>query len=142
MVRDTRRRASPGPNQHLRRHNLPTPATRLVGRDAELASVGKLLDGGSRLVTLTGPGGCGKTRLALQVAREYAETFGDGVRWVELAAIQDDKLIAQTVASVTGVREQRHQSLVQALVNYFSERSMLLVLDNCEHLVAGCAALV
>ena len=124
------------------RHNLPTHATALVGRDREVADLRQLLlsDDG-RLVTLTGVGGCGKTRLALGVASSLIGSFKDGIWLVELAALADPPLVPQAVASVLGVRERSDRSLLDALVAFLARRQVLLVLDNCEHLVKACAEL-
>ena len=92
-------------------------------------------------MTLTGPGGSGKTRLALAAASEMAEAFEDGVWLVGLASISDPDLVPQTVASTLGVRETQGRSLIEALVEYLESRDVLLLLDNCEHLVEACAAL-
>ena len=123
-------------------HNLPTHATALVGRDRDVAELRQLLlsDDG-RLVTLTGVGGCGKTRLALGVASSLIGSFKDSVWLVELAALADPLLVPQAVASVLGVRERANQSLLAALVAHLARRQLLLVLDNCEHLVKACAEL-
>jgi predicted ATPase/DNA-binding CsgD family transcriptional regulator len=120
--------------------NLPLALTTFVGREQEMAEVEKLL-AESRLLTLTGPGGSGKTRLALSVASRLAGRFEDGVWIAELAPLSDPDLVPQTVASVVGVRESPGTSLLEALADYLQSREMLLVLDNCEHLVETCASL-
>jgi len=122
------------------RHNLPTQLTSFIGREREMAEVGRRLSA-SRLVTLTGPGGCGKTRLALQVAAELVAGYPDGVWLIELAPVSDPALVPQKVASILGVREELGQPLATALANHLREKSSLLVLDNCEHLVEACAQL-
>jgi predicted ATPase len=101
-----------------------------------------VLRGEGRLVTLTGVGGCGKTRLALGVAAAVVGSFSDGAWLVPLAPLADPLLVPQAVASVLGVRERSDQSLPDALVAYLEKRQLLLVLDNCEHLLRGCAELV
>jgi predicted ATPase len=121
-------------------HNLPLELSSFVGREKELAEVKRLLEN-NRLLTLTGSGGCGKTRLALAAASELAEGFEDGVWLVELASLADPSLVAQPVASTLGVREQQGRSLIETLSNYLSSKQVLLVLDNCEHLVEACAML-
>jgi non-specific serine/threonine protein kinase len=120
--------------------NLPEQVTSFVGRERELAEVRELL-GRTRLLTLTGPGGVGKTRLALEAARAEQDDYPDGVWLVELAALADAELVPQAVASVLGVRDQPGQPLLETLVNACARRRLLLVLDNCEHLVDACARL-
>jgi predicted ATPase/DNA-binding CsgD family transcriptional regulator len=121
-------------------HNLPSELSSFVGREKELAEVGRLLDN-NRLLTLTGPGGCGKTRLALATASELVERFEDGVWLVDLAPLADPSLVPQAVASAPGVREQPGRSLTETLSEYLASKEMLLVLDNCEHLIEACAEL-
>jgi class 3 adenylate cyclase len=121
------------------RHNLPWQATSFVGRAAELAKLRPLVSGGSRLVTITGPGGIGKSRLALQVAAEALDGAGDGVWLVELAPVAEPELVASTVAAVLGVREEPGRPMLDALVDAVGDRSLLVVLDNAEH-VRGAAA--
>jgi len=122
------------------RHNLPTQLTSFIGRGREMAEVQRLLSA-SRLVTLTGPGGCGKTRLALQVAAELVVEYSDGVWLIELAPISDPALVPQKLASALGVREELGRTLAATLANHLREKSSLLVLDNCEHVVEACAQL-
>jgi predicted ATPase/DNA-binding SARP family transcriptional activator/predicted RNase H-like HicB family nuclease len=122
--------------------NLPLQLTSFIGREMEVARVERLLVGGTRLVTLCGPGGCGKTRLALAVAQEMVEGFEDGVWWVELASLSEPDLVPGALASALGVREVADRSLTEALIEHLKPRETLLVLDNCEHLVEGCATLV
>ena len=121
-------------------NNLPLQLTSFVGREREMAEVETLLSE-HRLLTLTGPGGSGKTRLALAVASGTVEGFKDGVWLVELAPLTDPALVFQAVASVLGVQETPGSSLVDTLVGYLEPRRILLVLDNCEHLVDACASL-
>ena len=122
------------------RHNLPLEISSFVGREKELAEVKQLLEN-NRLLTLTGSGGCGKTRLALAVARQLVERFEDGVWLVELAPLADPSLVPQVVASTLGVREQPGRSLTEALSDYLGTKTVLMVLDNCEHLIEACAEL-
>lgn len=127
------------------RHNLPIELTRLVGRDEALGEIRRLLRGdlsGSRLVTLTGVGGAGKTRLALRAATDVAGDFPDGVWLVELAALGDPALVARALAATLGIREQADQPLGQTLAAVLASKHLLLVLDNCEHLAGACAELV
>src|SRR5439155_12038973 len=95
----------------------------------------------TRLLTLTGAGGCGKTRLALQVAAELLEEYAHGVWLVELAPLVDPALVPQTVASALGVREEPGRPLTATLTDYLRPKSLLLILDNCEHLLTACAQL-
>jgi len=111
-----------------------------VGRKKELTRVKRLLDD-NRLVTLTGSGGCGKTRMALAAAGELAGGFEDGVWFVELASVADPSLVQGAVASALGIREQPGSPSTEALSTHLRTRKMLLVLDNCEHLVEACAVL-
>ena len=119
-------------------NNLPLELSSFVGREKELAEVKRLL-GNNRLLTLTGSGGCGKTRLALAVADNLAERFWDGVWLVELSPLADPSLVPQAVASTLGVREQPGRSLTESLSDYLALKKVLLILDNCEHLVGACA---
>ena len=119
--------------------NLPVEASSFVGRERELAEVQSLLASG-RLLTLTGPGGCGKTRLALATAG-LAEGFRGGIFWVELASISDGRLVPESVARTLGVSWGTGLSATEALLNHLKPKETLLVLDNCEHLVAACAGL-
>jgi hypothetical protein len=120
--------------------NLPQELSSFVGREHEISEVEKLLAEG-RLLTLTGSGGCGKTRLALKVADDLASRFEDGVWLVELASLTDPALVPQTVAFALGVREQPGRPLTDTLSDHLELKKMLLVLDNCEYLVAACARL-
>jgi predicted ATPase len=120
--------------------NLPIQLTSFVGREREMAEVKRLL-ATSRLLTLTGAGGSGKTRLALQAAAEVLDDYAHGVWVVELAALSNPALVPQAVASPFGVREQPGRPLAATLADYLQPRTVLLVLDNCEHVVAACAQL-
>jgi predicted ATPase/DNA-binding SARP family transcriptional activator len=119
---------------------LPVQLTRFVGRAAELARARELLEG-TRLLTLTGPGGSGKTRLALEIAREAESDPGIDVWWVELAGLAEPGLIAQEVASTLRLVEDPGRPVLRTLVESIGSRRVLLVLDNCEHLVDACAVL-
>lgn len=125
--------ASPG-------NNLPHPLTSFVGRDIQIADIKRLL-GQSRLLTLAGAAGCGKTRLALEVSRDLLQRFHDGIWLVELAPLQDPSLVSQTVAITLGLKEQPNQTVTNTLVDYLKGKNLLLVLDNCEHLIPACAEL-
>ena len=120
--------------------NLPSPLSSFIGRERAIAEVRALLST-ARLLMLTGAGGTGKTRLGFQVGAEMLEEFPDGVRAVELAPLSDPQLVPQAVASALGVPEHPGRSLTESLVHYLRPRSLLLLLDNCEHLVSACAAL-
>jgi len=120
--------------------NLPLEISSFVGREKELAEVKRLLED-NRLLTLTGSGRCGKTRLALAAAGELVGGFEDGAWLVELASLADPSLVRGAVASALGVREQPGSPLTESLSDYLRTKKMLLVLDNCEHLVEACAVL-
>ncbi len=123
------------------RHNLPASLTSFIGRERELADLqARLAD--ARLLTLTGVGGCGKTRLALELARAVLDQYPDGVWLVELAPLSDAELVPHSVAAVVGVRETAGQSTVDALGTRLRARRLMLVLDNCEHLLSACVRLV
>ncbi|MFC7449191.1 ATP-binding protein [Rhodococcus daqingensis] len=119
--------------------NLPLELTSFVGRRREVTEARRLLSV-SRLVTLTGIGGVGKTRLALRVAEESRRVFEDGVWLVELGELQEDALLPEMVAAVLGLREQSANRTLDSLTEYLADRHLLLVLDNCEHVVDAAAA--
>jgi predicted ATPase len=123
-----------------RPHNLPVQVTGFVGRERELAEVARLV-AAQRLVTLTGPGGTGKTRLALQAAAAVLDAYPDGVWLAELGALADPGNVPQAVAAAVGVREEPGRPLLATLTDALKPRRLLLVLDNCEHLVDACARL-
>jgi non-specific serine/threonine protein kinase len=121
--------------------------TSFIGREREILEIKRLVmhvgaNGRSpqqRLITLTGPGGCGKTRLALEVASELLKEYEDGAWLVELAAISNPALVPQTIAASLGVREKQGQTLMDSLIDHLRTKKLLLVLDNCEHLIPACA---
>ncbi len=119
-------------------HNLPPQLTTFIGRERELAETQQKL-ASSRLLTLIGPGGTGKTRLALELAATQLDQFQDGVWLVELAPISDPAFIVSTIAGVFQVREAQGTPLITLVVDYLRSKEVLLVLDNCEHLVEGSA---
>jgi non-specific serine/threonine protein kinase len=116
------------------------PQTTFVGRAAEVSEILRLL-GEERLVTLSGTGGCGKTRLALEVVRQLDGTFPDGMWWTDCAPLTDGRLIAESLAKTLGVRADGARPMAERLADYLRSRSTLLVLDNCEHLLHACAEL-
>lgn len=122
-------------------HNLPRQLTSFIGRETEIEQVKSLLSG-TALLTLTGIGGSGKTRLALQAAAELVDAYPDGVWLVELGQLSDPDRIPQAVAEVLGVHEPPNRSLVEALIHHLDGKELLLVLDNCEHLLRACGELV
>ena len=121
-------------------NNLPRYLTSFVGRRREIGEVKKLLSS-TFLLTLTGPGGCGKTRLALQVAADLLDTYPDGAWLLALAPLTDSDLVSQELATTLRVREQPPRPLLATLVDALQSKELLLILDNCEHLVAACAHL-
>ncbi|GIK40504.1 MAG: serine/threonine protein kinase [Chloroflexota bacterium] len=124
-------------------NKLPLQLTSFIGRERELAKVKDLM-ARVRLLTLTGPGGSGKTRLASQVVTDLlaAAEYPDGIAWVELSSISDPELIPQAVATAMSVREQPGYPLIETVIDYLRSRQVLLILDNCEHIVSACAGLV
>ncbi len=121
-------------------HNLPVEITSFIGRDKILSDVVHQLDRSS-LVTLAGTGGVGKTRLALRAAAGLIDGYVDGVWFVRLETIENPALVAQIVAATVGVREQPGQPIESSLEEYLRDRQLLIVLDNCEHVVESCATL-
>ena len=118
--------------------NLPANKPPLIGRESDLAAVIELL-ADTHLLTLVGAGGVGKTRVALEVADAVAAEYPDGVCFVELAPVTDPSLVPRTVASVLDVHEEPDRPLLDTLLDFFRNRRMLVVLDNCEHLIESCA---
>src|SRR3990172_9087680 len=121
-------------------NNLPIQLTSFIGREREMAAIANLLEQ-HRLVTLVGAGGSGKTRLSLQVAAHLLDAYPDGIWWVDLAGLIDGSLVPEAVAAVLRVREQSGTLLLTTLGDFLQPRTALLLLDNCEHLVAGCGQL-
>jgi predicted ATPase/class 3 adenylate cyclase len=119
-------------------NNLPAQLAAFIGRDRELAQVRGLVES-SRLVTVTGAGGSGKTRLSLQVAAELLDGSGDGVWLVELAAVFDDSAVATAISQALGIAAQPGRLVLDTLLEALSPQDILIVLDNCEHLIGGCA---
>ena len=130
-----------GPTATLPPTNLPAQLNRLIGRETEVALVGDLLrQPDIRLITLTGPGGTGKTRLALQVAAEMQPHFADGVYFVDLSPLADPNLVATTLAGVLKIDEAAGEPLPEQLIDALHPRQLLLVLDNFEQIVAAAVA--
>lgn len=125
----------------IRTSNLPAQLTSFIGREREIVEVRRLLLN-TRLLTLTGAGGSGKTRLALEVADELTDEIEGGVWWVELASLSDPALVLQAVVASLGAREEPGRTLTETLLAHLRNEKSLLILDNCEHVVAGCASLV
>jgi predicted ATPase len=123
-------------------NNLPLQRTSFIGREAELASLTRLLVAGNRLVTLTGSGGCGKTRLALHVAANLAPDCIGGVWWVDLAKLGGASLLPNAVAAALAIKEVHGGRLLDIVARRLRQGPTLLLLDNCEHVIADCAALV
>lgn len=122
------------------RHNLGRWLTSFVGRQREFADLRAMLSG-HRCVTLTGVGGIGKTRLAVELAATLIDAYHDGVWFVDVARLSDPRFVAPALASVLGVRAEGDRLLIEALRRFVAERELLVVLDNCEHLLAACAQL-
>jgi predicted ATPase len=123
-------------------HNLPIQLTSFIGREKEITEINRLLsesEGSVRLLTITGHGGCGKTRLALQAASGLLDDFREGVWLIELAPLGDPALMPQTVAAVLGLKEEVGCSLLSTLIDHLRSKRILLILDNCEHLVQASA---
>jgi len=119
-------------------NNLPVQLTSFIGREKEMAEVKRLL-GTTHLLTLTGTGGTGKTRLSMQVAADLLDQFPDGVWLIELATIDDPSQVAAAIAAPLRVRDEPGQPMLLTLTNYLRNKQLMIILDNCEHLVAECA---
>jgi len=128
------------PREDPSMHNLPQGLARLIGRHGDTAHVRELLDR-ARLVTLVGAGGCGKTRLSIEVAATLAHRYRDGVRHVELAPLADGARLPQALLAALGVRETAEAVPIETLFDHLADRHLLLVLDNAEHLLSVCADL-
>jgi len=125
----------------IRTSNLPASLTSFIGREREISEVKRLLDGDARLLTLTGAGGSGKTRLAARVANGLIDENRDGVWWVDLAPLNEESLVPQALIAVLAIHEQPGKTPVQTLCDYLKPRRLTLVLDNCEHLIQATAML-
>ena len=122
--------------------NIPVPLTSFIGREKELREIASLLSR-SRLVTLTGSGGVGKTRLAIQVVADVLDLFPDGVWFFDLAFLSDAELVPNTLASLLGLRHTNNSRplILDLLMGYLRSRTALIIFDNCEHLIEPCAQL-
>lgn len=121
-------------------NNLPRQLTSFIGREAEISAVAEILTE-ARLVTLTGAGGCGKTRLGIQMGMGVLDGYPDGVWWVDLARVSDPALVPSSVAAALGIKEAPGRSIAESVQGHLSGRCALLLLDNCEHLIGACAEL-
>ena len=138
LAPDLRTDFPPLQSQSASLNNLPVELTSFVGREVEVAEVKQLLSA-SRLVTLTGSGGCGKTRLSIQVAGELGNRYSDGVYFTDLAPVADPALVSQTLLSSYHLREDSRRNALDVLIDYLRSKNILLVMDNCEHLIEACA---
>lgn len=120
------------------RLHAPLPVSEMIGREKELAEIASLLST-ARLVTLAGTGGIGKTRLSLAIAAHLSQDFADGIWFIDLASVYDPTLVLQTVATALQVREEPEKSLQETLADHLQAKRLLLVMDNCEHLLDACA---
>lgn len=123
-----------------RPNNLPVQLTSFIGREEEIKEVKELLDN-TRLLTLTGPGGAGKTRLSLQIGADVIDDYAHGVWFVELAPIFDPVLLTQEILKELGIKEEPKSTLEETLIGYLKDKEILIILDNCEHLIESCAML-
>lgn len=123
-----------------RPNNLPVQLTNFLGREKDINEIKKLLSD-SHLLTLVGPGGTGKTRLCLQVAADIIDDYENGVWFIDLAPLKDGTLLPQTIAQAIGIKEESQQELTKTLINYFKEKEILILLDNCEHIIESCSNL-
>src|SRR5215471_2123842 len=126
---------------HVSTTNLPTAVSRLIGRRSEIAEVAGELRL-ARLLTLTGPGGSGKSRLAIEVAAAVRDRFEHGIWWIDLAPLSDDRFVPQAVAVALGIRDQPGELLTPLLSRVLASRELLLVIDNCEHVIGAAASLI
>ncbi|QLL06541.1 LuxR family transcriptional regulator [Mycobacterium vicinigordonae] len=122
-------------------HNLPAQLTSFVGRQAAIVELRQLVEG-NRLVTLTGAGGAGKTRLAVEVAAQLTAVFPDGLWYVDLAPVSNSAVVSVTTARTLGLPDQPGRSTTELLVRFFGDKTMLLLLDNCEHLLDACSDMI
>ena len=141
-VSDGNKQVERGADSPLPPHNLPIPPTPLVGREHEVAAASHLLRREDvRLLTLTGPPGIGKTRLAIEVANTLLAEFAHGVYFIDLAPVADASLVLPTVAHILGLRQVTDNSLIEELKDFLSSKRVLLVLDNFEQVIQAAPAL-
>lgn len=131
----------PLPSARETPNNLPVQLTSFIGREKEIAEVIRLLEK-QRMVTLLGPGGTGKTRLSIEIGNEMLRQYTAGVWFVELASILDARLVPYTIAMAIGIHEEPQHPITDTLCDYLQEKQLLLILDNCEHLIEACAKMV
>ncbi len=133
--------SQPFPPLNKPKSNLPTPLTTFIGREKEQLDIIQLITK-HRLVTLTGSGGVGKTRLSIKIGEQILENYPDGVWLAELAPILDPLLVPRTTAIAIGLRDEPQRPVIEMLCDYLCEKSMLIILDNCEHLLESCSQMV
>jgi non-specific serine/threonine protein kinase len=125
----------------VKKHNLPNSTTSFIGREKEMKEVRDLFHK-SRIVTLTGAGGCGKTRLAREIAFMLVEEYKDGVWFIDLSPISDPNFVSKAISDVLSIKEEPDKPIVDTLIESIKEKSLLILLDNCEHLIQECAEIV
>jgi predicted ATPase len=128
-------------DEKLGQHNLPIQLTSFIGREKEMKVIRQLISK-QRMVTLIGAGGCGKTRLAIEVAAQLIPDYEDGVWFVELAPIASQDLVAKEITEVLKIKEVPNQTIIETLIYKIKDKNLLIILDNCEHLVQACAEIV
>jgi predicted ATPase/DNA-binding SARP family transcriptional activator len=141
LYEGVKRSNSGGPAPSHVKSNLPVSLTSFIGREHELQTLQGMFQK-TRLLTLTGVGGCGKTRLAIELAGQMADRFPDGTWWAGLASVQEETLVAGTVKKTLGIPDSQNASAEESIVLFLQSRQALLVLDNCEHVITACAQLV
>ena len=130
------------PSGWRRDGNLPNELTSFVGRTRLLITLRQRLQAESRLVTVTGIGGVGKSRTALRIAHQVRDQFKDGVWFADLARLQDSGMVRHTITSALGIADQSSRSETSTLTEWVGDREILLIIDTCEHLIEACAALI
>ena len=122
-------------------HNLPARLTNFFGREKEMLVIRQLINE-HRLVTLIGAGGCGKTRLACEVAARLVKDYKDGVWFVDLASITDENLVVKEITEVLKISEVPKQPIIDTLIEQIHDKKLFIIVDNCEHLIKSCAEIV